>query len=151
MTSEDLLYSTGNYIQYLVITHNGKESEKEMCVCIHVCVTEPLCCTLETNTTLKINYILQFKKKKNHRAEPELCNLVPAHSSLGPLHSLLFIFIFILFVCFLGPHLWHMEVPRVGIRLELQLLAYATVTATWDLSASATYATAHSNARSLTQ
>ena len=24
-----LLYSTGNYIQYLVITYNGKESEKE--------------------------------------------------------------------------------------------------------------------------
>ena len=26
---QDLLYSTGNYIQYLVITYNGKESEKE--------------------------------------------------------------------------------------------------------------------------
>ena len=24
-----LLYSTGNYIQYLMITYNGKESEKE--------------------------------------------------------------------------------------------------------------------------
>ena len=24
-----LLYSTGNYIQYLVISHNGKEYEKE--------------------------------------------------------------------------------------------------------------------------
>ena len=24
-----LLYSTGNYIQYLVINHNGKEYEKE--------------------------------------------------------------------------------------------------------------------------
>ena len=24
-----LLYSTGNYVQYLVITYNGKESEKE--------------------------------------------------------------------------------------------------------------------------
>ena len=27
---------------------------------------------------------------------------------------------------FLGPHLWHMEVPRLGIELELQLPAYAT-------------------------
>ena len=26
---KDLLYSTGNYIQYLAITYNGKESEKE--------------------------------------------------------------------------------------------------------------------------
>ena len=26
---QDLLYSTGNYTQYLVITYNGRESEKE--------------------------------------------------------------------------------------------------------------------------
>ena len=35
---------------------------------------------------------------------------------------------------FLGPHLWHMEVPRLQVQLELQLLAYATATATQDLS-----------------
>ena len=30
--SKDLLYSTGNYTQYFVITYKGKESEKEyMC------------------------------------------------------------------------------------------------------------------------
>ena len=28
----------------------------------------------------------------------------------------------------------HMEVPRLGLGLELQLLAYATLTATWDAS-----------------
>ena len=41
---------------------------------------------------------------------------------------------FCLFVCFvfLGPHLWHMEVPRVGVKLELQLPAYTTATATPD-------------------
>ena len=27
--NKDILYSTGNYIQYLIITYNGKESEKE--------------------------------------------------------------------------------------------------------------------------
>ena len=27
--NKDLLYSTGNYIQYLIITYNGKVSEKE--------------------------------------------------------------------------------------------------------------------------
>ena len=45
-----ILCSTGNYyIQYPVISHNGKESEnKYMCVC----VTESLCCTAEINTTL---------------------------------------------------------------------------------------------------
>ena len=36
---------------------------------------------------------------------------------------------------FLGPHLWHMEVPRLGAESELQLLAYTT---------------AHGNARCLT-
>ena len=29
INNKDWLYSTGNYIQYLVITYNGKESEKE--------------------------------------------------------------------------------------------------------------------------
>ena len=28
----------------------------------------------------------------------------------------------------------HMEVPGIGVRLELQLLASATATAVWDLS-----------------
>ena len=33
------LYSTGNYIQYPMINHNGKEYEKEhVCVCVCVCV-----------------------------------------------------------------------------------------------------------------
>ena len=31
---------------------------------------------------------------------------------------------------FLGTYLWHMEVPRLGVELELQLAAYATATAT---------------------
>ena len=35
---------------------------------------------------------------------------------------------------FLGPHLQHMEVPRLGVESELQLLAYAIVTAMPDLS-----------------
>ena len=43
---------------------------------------------------------------------------------------LLFYFLF----CFLGPHPWHMEVPRLEVKSELQLLAYTTATATPDLS-----------------
>ena len=42
------LYSTRNYIQYPVITYNGKESEKEH---THTRTTESLCCIPETNTT----------------------------------------------------------------------------------------------------
>ena len=29
INNKDLLYSTGNYIQYLIVTYSGKESEKE--------------------------------------------------------------------------------------------------------------------------
>ena len=36
--------------------------------------------------------------------------------------------------CILGPHPWHMEVPRLGVESELQLLAYTTATATWNPS-----------------
>ena len=38
------------------------------------------------------------------------------------------------FFCLLGPHLWHMEVPKPGAESELQLLAYITTTATRDPS-----------------
>ena len=42
-----------------------------------------------------------------------------------------------------------MKVPGLGVKLELQLQAYTTATATWD-AACATYATACSDAGSLT-
>ena len=44
---------------------------------------------------------------------------------------ILFIFIFCFF---LGPHLWHMEVPRLGVKLEQQMTAYARATAIQGLS-----------------
>ena len=40
-------------------------------------------------------------------------------------------FYFIYLFCFLGPHPQHMEIPRLGVKSELQLLAYITATATW--------------------
>ena len=43
-----------------------------------------------------------------------------------------------------------MEIPRIGVELELQLPAYTTAIATWDLSRVCTYTTAHGIARSLT-
>ena len=47
---------------------------------------------------------------------------------------LLFFFFFsggvVVVVCFLGPHLQHMEVPRLEVQSELQPLAYATAIAT---------------------
>ena len=44
-----LIYSTGNYVQYPVINHNGKEYKNEN---VYMCITESLCCTEEINTTL---------------------------------------------------------------------------------------------------
>ena len=39
------------------------------------------------------------------------------------------------FVClFLGPQVWHMEIPRLGVKLKLQLPAYTTATTIWDPS-----------------
>ena len=48
-----------------------------------------------------------------------------------------FMVFLLLFVClfvFLGLHLWHIEVPRLGVQLELQLLAYTRATAMQDPS-----------------
>ena len=53
------------------------------------------------------------------------CSLVPLPPSLS-LPSLL--------PSFLPPHLQHMEIPRLGVGLELQLPAYTTATATPDLN-----------------
>ena len=58
-----------------------------------------------------------------------------------------FLFIFYIFFCFLQPHLWHMEVPRLGVESELQLPAYATATRS---ELCLTYTTAHGNTGSLT-
>ena len=39
------------------------------------------------------------------------------------------LFIYLLYFCFLEMHLHHMEVPRIGVKLEVQPPAYATATA----------------------
>ena len=49
-------------------------------------------------------------------------------------NELLFILFYYYYYCFLGLHPWHMEVPMLGVQLELQLLAYTTATATQDPS-----------------
>ena len=41
-------------------------------------------------------------------------------------------FVVVVVVVFLGLHLWHMEVPRLGVELELKPLPYATATAMPD-------------------
>ena len=45
ISSEVLLYSTGNYVPYPVTNHSGK-------ICKRIYVTEPLCYSADINTTL---------------------------------------------------------------------------------------------------
>ena len=68
---------------------------------------------------------------------------IPLSLSLSFFLSLLILFHFFCnyvviilfqFFFFLGLHLWHMEVPGLGVKLKLQQLAYTTATATRDPS-----------------
>ena len=47
---------------------------------------------------------------------------------------LVFVLFCFVFLLFLGPYPWHMEVARLGVKSELWLLAYTTAIATQDLS-----------------
>ena len=65
----------------------------------------------------------------------EKCFKNPRHvfEDKGLVESLFFSSSFF-FLVFLGPHPWHMEVPRLGVKSELQLVAYATAIAMPDPS-----------------
>ena len=54
-------------------------------------------------------------------------------------------------IAFLGLHLLHMEVPKLGFKSELQLPAHTTATAKPDLSLLWTYTRAQGTTRFLTQ
>ena len=60
------------------------------------------------------------------------CAPVPDFPKVTPKLKMHFFFFF--FLSFLGPHPWHMGVPRLGVKLELHLVANAIVTATWHQS-----------------
>ena len=62
------------------------------------------------------------------------CSSFSATTSLFSESGCFLLLLLFVFLAFLGPHLWHMDVPRLGVKLELQLPAYTTVTATPDLS-----------------
>ena len=53
---------------------------------------------------------------------------------LSPFVSHFFSFLFFFFFFFFGPQVQHMEVPRLGVELELQLLAYTAAIAMPDTS-----------------
>ena len=60
----------------------------------------------------------------------ELCFSPDIYSGVGLQYHMVTLFLIFLFdFAFLGLHPWHMEVPRLGVESELQLLAYTTATA----------------------
>ena len=79
--------------------------------------------------------------------EKRLKRLIPNFFSSGFFFGLFVLFCFVLFFVSLG---LHSQVPRLGVKSELYLLAYDTATAMQDPSMSVTYTTAHGNTRSLT-
>ena len=67
--------------------------------------------------------------------EPQQCSKLQCLNLLClPLFLLFFFFFFFPFFVFLRPHQGHMEIPRLGIKSELQLPTYATATARQDPS-----------------
>ena len=74
-----------------------------------------------------------------------LCALMCITLNLGSIPPGFFFFFF------LWPQLWHMEVSGLGVKLELQLPAYATATATPDLSHACDICCSSGNTESLTR
>ena len=70
-----------------------------------------------------LNPEMRFGRKKSDKTEQGECRALQI--SVFPQGKKNFV---------LGPYLWHMEVPRLGVELTLQLPAYATAIATADLS-----------------
>ena len=77
--------------------------------------------------------LVNYKQENNESREIWLSspylNQVTRVSITSNTGCFLFLFLF-----FLGPHLQHMKVPRLGAELEVQLPVYTTATATRDPS-----------------
>ena len=79
-------------------------------------------------------YIGLLVGKENLKKIYLFTNTLKWESRTLPIILYLDFMLFLFFFIFLGPHLWHMEVLRLGAKSELQLPAYTTDTGTWDLS-----------------
>ena len=78
---------------------------------------------------LSIRIFLKLPRERRQDKEPLYKRVMSLIGDLGneETHTRIFIFIFIF--CILGQHPWHMEIPRLGVKLELQLPAFASATA----------------------
>jgi len=80
---------------------------------------------LDLNPDLGTPYVTgRPKKKKGKKKKKRNPDIFPLTSSIFPLTSSIFFFFFLL-----GLHPRHMEIPWLGVELELQLLVNTTATA----------------------
>ena len=70
--------------------------------------------------------------------------------STVPRQELLILFVYFYIFCSLGPHPWHMEVPRLGVQWSYSCWPAPQPQQCQIRAAYAAYTTAHSNTRSLT-
>ena len=78
-----------------------------------------------------LSHGVAVKNKRNHN---HMAYLLQCWGLGRPCYIILNYFFLIFIFFFLGPHLWHMEVPGLGVELEPQLQAYITVTTMPDPS-----------------
>ena len=78
-------------------------------------------------------FTLQMRKSKAKRHElPKVRQPVKGEPELAFVPPVISFYMSFFFFFFLGPYLWHMEVPRLGGESELQLSAYTINTAMRD-------------------
>ena len=70
----------------------------------------------------------QQEEKQIQQTSSKLKICIPVF--LGGVGFFCFLFVCFLFFCYLELYLWHMEVSRLGVELELQMPAYTAATAT---------------------
>ena len=77
-----LQYSTGNYVQYLVITYNGKESKKEP---IYIKLNHSAVYLTHCKSTILQQYNSQTKKKQTNQEQRLSLEATPIYTPWSPL------------------------------------------------------------------
>ena len=111
--------------------HVQKTVSERLSLGVHYLLKQGKWLILDRNLSA-INYFFFFFKSWLHTFELWAWCMW-SDSSFVFCFVFVFVFVFVFF-CFLWLHLWHTEVPRLGVESELQLPAYTTATATQELS-----------------
>ena len=87
-------------------------------------------CPLKSRNSQNSLYIIQLQSTGPRGGLSSNLTFISLWNTQGIPQALSFFFFFFGLFVFLGPHLWHVDVPRLGVQSELLLPAYTTVTAT---------------------